>query len=213
MIIIPSPFTNDPEELRGFIKESENILTIFQVDINDGTFLGNKSILPEAVGDITTNLSFDFHLMVKEPINWVEKCVRAGGDRIIGHIEHMSDQGAFVGKCQEAGVKIGLALNIDTSCSEIDPSLLTDLDVILLMSYQAGKGGQVFDNRVIEKMKYFSEIKRKDSTPFSICSDGGIRPETIKLARDAGADEVTVGKWLFEGDIRDNINKLESALR
>lgn len=128
MIFIPTIFTNDPSELQELFSKAEGEVNIVQIDVNDGTFQGldHKSIDTDSLQDLDTNILLDFHLMVREPVNWVEKCVRAGGDRIIGHIEYMIDQREFVGKCQEAGVKVGLALDIKTPVEKIDPLVLTD---------------------------------------------------------------------------------------
>lgn len=212
MIVIPTILTNDPAELVTLVSKAEGQTKYLQIDINDGSFLGQgyKTIDPDSLQEIDTEIFLDFHLMVREPINWVEKCVRSGGDRIIGHIERMSDQRTFIGKCQEAGVRVGLALDIDTPVENIDPSVVTDLDIILLMDYKAGVGGQEFDRRVIEKIKKLVTFKKSDPTPFSICCDGGIRMDTMKLVYEAGADEVAIGRWLFEGSVKDNISRLES---
>ena len=212
MIVIPSPFTANIEELKSFITKAEGNIDFFQVDINDGTFLGNKSILPEDLKGITTNLKLDFHLMVKEPISWIEKCVSVGGKRIIGQIEHMTSQEEYLKKCREYGVKKGLALDVNTNISVLDRSVLPQLDVVLLMDYSAGVGGQPFDERVLEKIRALSDLKKKGNLSFHICCDGGIREDTIKKVAEAGADEVTVGKWLFEGEIKDKIKRLINSL-
>lgn len=208
MIVIPSPFTIDIKELKSFLTEAEGKVDIFQIDINDGTFLNNKSILPENLRGINTSLKFDFHLMVANPIDWIERCVSVGAKRIIGQIEYMQSQSEFVKKLQGFGVKKGLALDINTDISKIDQEVLPLLDVILLMDYPAGMGGQAFDNRVLEKIKNLIELRKKEDLSYHICCDGGINEETILKVKEAGADEITVGKRLFTGDFVDNMNKL-----
>ena len=142
--IIPSILTSDPNELRALISRCEGVVERVSIDIIDGKFAANKTIDPTVLSAIDTNLKLDFQLMVIEPVNWIEKCVSAGADRIIGHIEHMTSQTEFIGKVQEVGAQIGLGLDLETPVDKLDPLILTNLDVVLVMSVPAGFGGQEF---------------------------------------------------------------------
>src|SRR4030042_1739891 len=217
--IIPSILTNNPEEVREVMKNLDDVILPYgfpldrvQVDINDGSFLEVKTIEPNLLNDIETDLNIDFHLMTKEPIAWVEDCIRGQADRIIGQIEKMGDQISFVGKVAEVGAKVGLAFDIETPLNQLEGSIMTSLDVILLMSYPAGHGGQKFDDRVLEKIKNLKEMREVDAKPFKICVDGGVDPDNIKRIKMAGADEVTIGKRLIEGDVEANFEKFIKAL-
>jgi ribulose-phosphate 3-epimerase len=179
MIVIPSPFTSDINELKNYISQAENLpagrqvkVEIFQIDINDGTFLSNKSVTPEELQGITTNLKLDFHLMVDNPTIWIDRCMAVGAARIIGQTEYMTNERDFVEKCQRVGVKIGLALDINTEISRLDPTILSDLDVILVMDYPAGMGGQVFDDRVLAKIKILDKTRKSNNYKYHICCDG-----------------------------------------
>jgi len=209
--IFPSILTKDPDELKELILRVEGIVDFASIDIIDGKFAGNKTIDPQALVDLDTTLKFDFQLMVNEPINWVEKCASAGAERIVGHIEEMSDQVAFVGKVQEVGISIGLGIDLDTPVSKIDPTILTNLDTVLVMSVPAGFGGQKFDEKALKKVIELNIIRKKDDTPFKIHVDGGVTSANISEIVKAGADEVSVGRSLFEGNIKDNIDKLLKA--
>lgn len=211
--IIPAILTNDLKEVEykmRVVNETENIHRV-QIDIIDGQFVDNKTIDPSFLVGIDTNLSLDFHLMVKEPINWVEKCANAGADRIIGQIEMMESQIDFVAKVQETNLYVGLAVDLNTSLSELDPVVLTNVDVVLVMAVKAGWGGQKFDKRVLDKIKELDEIRVRDKTPFRICVDGGETEDVVDETHFAGADEVVVGSRLFNGDIADNIKRFETA--
>src|SRR3989344_6039593 len=96
--IIPSILTNDPSEARELLTRCEGVVNRVSIDIIDGKFANNKTIEPDLFFDIDTNLKLDFQLMVEEPVNWIERCVRGQADRIIGHVEKMKDQLEFVGK-------------------------------------------------------------------------------------------------------------------
>lgn len=209
--IIPSILTNDPEEAREMITKCEGLVERVSVDIIDGKFADNKTIDPGVLFDVDTNLKIDYQLMVNEPINWIERCVHGQADRIIGHIEQMSDQIGFIGKVQEIGLSVGLALDIDTAVAKIDPTILTNLDVVLVMSVKAGFGGQEFDKRAIAKIKELDEIRVRDDSPYRIQDDGGITLETIHNIHKIGTDEVSVGKKLFIGDLAKNLVKFQKA--
>ena len=209
--IIPAILTKDVNELRDLISQAEGKVERVQIDIIDAKFADNKTIDPSALEGIETNLKLDFHLMVKEPVNWVERCARAGAERIIGQIEEMADQIEFVGKVQETGAHIGLAIDLETKVEELDPVILTNLDVVLVMSVKAGFGGQKFDDKALDKIKELDEIRARDDTPYKILDDGGITLESVEDVRCEGVDEVVVGRRLFKGDVKENIDKFIKA--
>lgn len=209
--IIPAILTSDIKEVEEKLKRCEGVVERVQVDIIDGQFVENKTVDPSVLENIETDLKIDFHLMVKEPIHWVERVGRAGADRIIAQIEEMTDQVAFIGKVEEIGAEIGLAIDLKTPVSDIDPTILTNLDVVLVMAVKAGWGGQKFDPKVIDKIEELDEIRERDKTPFRICVDGGETEGTVDDTHFAGADEVVIGRRLFTGDLKENIDKLQRA--
>lgn len=209
--VVSSVLTDDLDEARRLISRCEGVLKRTSVDIIDGKFADNKTITPDQLSDIETKLSIDYHLMVVEPVNWVERCVRGQADRIIGQIEYMSDQPEFVEKAQEVGTKVGLAIDLKTPVDELDSVVLTDLDVVIVMSINAGFGGQKFETQALEKIKKLDKIRRKDTTPFKIHVDGGVNFDNISKVVRAGAGEVSVGRLLFKGDISENVNRLRKA--
>lgn len=209
--IIPSILTNDPLEFKNMLSACEGIVDRVHIDIIDGIFADNKTIEPSILERTETNLNLDFHLMVQSPQDWVEKCIRAGADRIIAQIETMKSQLEYFGKVQIAGAKVGLALDLETSLSRIDESILPDLDVVLVMSVKAGFGGQDFDSRSLDTIKQVVDFKRKHKAHFAICVDGGETSDTIDDVVRAGAEEVAIGRRLFEGDMRSNLQNFVEA--
>lgn len=207
--IIPSILTNDPNELKEKLERCEGLVDRVHIDIIDGIFAKNKTIDPSALSDLETEVKLDFHLMVKEPVNWVEKCVRGGADRIIGQIEYMRDQIEFVGKVQEVGASIGLAVDLATDIGKLDAVILTNLDVVLVMSVAAGFGDQKFDERALNKIKRLDEIRVRDDTPYRICVDGGITLDRVDDTRRAGVDEVAIAWRIFKGDLKENIKTFQ----
>ncbi|MGB6882391.1 MAG: hypothetical protein WBD86_03805 [Microgenomates group bacterium] len=210
--VIPVILTNNPQELKRLVSQAEEIVERIQIDIVDGQFASNKTVDPSIFETIETNLNLDFHLMTKEPADWVEKATRAMADRIIGQIEMMENQIEFVEKVMVTNASVGLAVDIKTPISDIDPVVLASLDVVLVMSVPAGFGGQKFDKRALEKIKELNEARKKDNMTFKICVDGGITKEVISSLIKAGTDEVAIGRWLFKGDLRKNIDKIKERI-
>jgi len=215
--IIPAILTDTISDLEDKIEAVDEAADLganihrVQIDIIDGEFVDNRTIDPANMVGIDTNLSLDFHLMVKEPVNWIEKCANAGADRIIGQIEMMSSQVEFVAQVGKTGLYVGLAIDLATPVSKLDPVVLTSVDVILLMGVPAGHGGQKFDRGVLDKIKELDELRVRDKTPFKICVDGGETEEVIDDSHFAGADEVVVGRRLFDGNLGENIERMQKA--
>jgi ribulose-phosphate 3-epimerase len=216
--IIPAILTNDIAEIKSLVDRSEQAsyaeglgLSKIQIDVIDGVFVENKTVDPANITGIETDLGLDFHLMVKEPVHWIEKSINAGADRIIGQIEMMSSQAEFVDKVQETGLYVGLGVDLETPISSLNPEMISVVDVILLMAVKAGWGGQKFDSRVLDKIRDLSEIRSRERAAFKICVDGGETEEVIDDTHYAGADEVAIGRRLFKGDLVENIKAFQDA--
>lgn len=209
--IIPSILTKDPDEAVEMIKRCDGVVQRVQIDVVDGIFANNVTVKPWELKNLNVFLGLDFHLMVNEPIDWVERCLGVGADRIIGQIEMMSSQIDFVKKVEEKNLRLGLAIDLDTSVSKIDESLFEKLDVILVMSVKAGFGNQKFEIRALDKIKELNAIRVKNKTPFRICIDGGETEDVIDDSVFDGADEIVVGRRLFKGDIKENIELFKNA--
>lgn len=205
--IVPAILSNDPTEAKELVYACEGVVERVLIDIVDGKYVDNKTVDPSVFNDLDIAVKPGFQLMVEEPINWVEKCVRANADRIIGHIRMMDSQEKFVGKVQEVGRKVGLAVDLEMDYRIIEEVVLPSLDVVLVMSIPAGFGGQKFDSRALEKIKKLSNLREGDTRPFKIMVDGGITLENVKSVFDVGADEVSIGRRLFKGNLKDNFNE------
>lgn len=212
MEIIPAILTDNPQEVRELLYKADGVVKRVHIDIIDGVFADNKTIDPAVLNNIDHSLLLDFHLMVNEPVRWVEKCVRAGGDRIIGHVEMMSSAAEFISEVAEAGLSPGLAFDLNTPIEQVERQLLGDVDVVLVMSVAAGFGGQKFHPKALEKIAKLNRIRASEGSPFRICDDGGITIEHLDDVRAKGADEAVVGQRIFEGDLAKNINSYKKAV-
>lgn len=211
--IIPAILSSDPDEAKSLLsKAATSNVDRVQIDVIDGEFAKNKTVDPSIFQDLDDIPLIDFHLMVKEPINWVEKCVQSGADRIIGQVELMTDQEAFVNKVHEAGLSAGLAIDLDTPLSMIKEGLLGIVDVVLVMSVQAGYGGQKFNEEALPKIEELFDLRESMKASFAICDDGGITLETALLTASEGVDEICIGRRIFEGDLMDNIDRMQKTL-
>ena len=209
--IIPAILTNNVNEVIEKIGLCEDIVPRAQIDIIDGVFAENKTIDPVVLTNLETFVGLDFHLMVKEPVGWVEKSANAGADRIIGQIEMMESQKEFIEKVQLTNLRVGLAIDLATPVSALDPLILNNLDVVFVMAVKAGWGGQKFDETVLTKIQELDEIRIRDKTPFKICVDGGETESIINKTHFAGADEVVIGARIFNGNLKENIQKMREA--
>lgn len=198
--IIPSILTDSAEELEEKIRVFE-IMDKYKklhLDIIDGEFVGNHTVSLEVVAALETKLSLDIHLMVVEPILWIDRAVAASPDRVIGHVERMADQEVFVRKVIEAGIKVGLAVDLETPVEKLDPIIISELDVVLLMGVRAGFEGQEFNPIALDKIEKLGLLKEAEGANFKILVDGGVNKENIEEIRESGADEAAVGSGIDE---------------
>lgn len=173
--IIPAILASTREEFEEKLKRVFGLVDGVQVDIIDGQFAPTRTVSPEDLKSINTVIKFDYQLMVKEPIEWLERCLTPQARGVYGHIERMADPAAFVAKAQVLGLKVGLALDLDTPLERIR-DYVWDLDGIILMSVKAGASGQNFDERVLQKIEHARGLR--DDLPLII--DGGLDVATIK---------------------------------
>ncbi|OGC59521.1 hypothetical protein A3A70_01395 [candidate division WWE3 bacterium RIFCSPLOWO2_01_FULL_42_11] len=193
--IFPTILTDDPEELEEKIRVLEIVGRSKKVhlDIIDGEFVENRTVSLEAVAGVETTLSLDIHLMVVEPVLWIERALACGPERIIGHIEKMEDQDAYIKKVIGTGLRAGLAVDLETPIEKIDPMVTSEVDVVFLMGVRAGFGGQEFNRIVLDKVEKLVQIRDAEGASFKILVDGGVNAENVKEIEQAGANEVAVG--------------------
>ncbi len=165
------------------------------LDVMDGRFVPNLSYgmpIVEACRRLT-DLPLDVHLMIEEPRHYLEAFVESGADIITIHIEATDDAARDLAQIRELGACGGLALNPDTPLSEITPHLEL-CDLVLVMSVNAGFGGQQFNSIALQKLKELKEQSRDD---LILEIDGGVNSATISSCAEAGADLLVVGSAIF----------------
>ncbi len=177
----------------------------------DGVFVPNFTYgmtIVEAVRRIT-KLPIDVHLMMVEPQKYLKAFVDAGADVLTIHAEAVERPADALLQIRELGIAAGLAINPPTPISAIEDSLSL-CDMILLMSVNAGFGGQKFNPVALEKL---SELRAKLGPEVLLEVDGGINAETIGAVRKAGADLFVVGSAIFgKGDYASAISGLNQTI-
>src|SRR3989338_2423255 len=197
--IIPAVLTNSAEELEMRIRQLEDSgVKRLHLDVVDGEFADNQTVSLEACAGIETQLQLDIHLMVVEPALWIERAMETSPDRIIAQIERMADQEVFVGKAIEAGVRVGLAVDLETLIERLDPMVTSEIDVVLLMGVRAGFGGQEFNRIALDKIEKLIQLRESESANFKILVDGGVDKENIQEIEETGAAGVVVGHGFEE---------------
>ncbi len=164
------------------------------LDIMDGVFVPNISFGVPVVSSIrkTTGIPFDLHLMIADPFSYAEPFAKAGADWITFHLESNSDPRKTIDEIHRLGKKAGLSIRPGTPAEELFP-YLDSLDMALVMSVEPGFGGQQFLDSCLPKITAI----RERAPHLRISVDGGINIETGRLCRDAGADMLVAGSFLF----------------
>lgn len=194
--ISPSILASDYANLQS---ELDRISTsdLIHVDVMDGHFVPNISIGAPVVASIkkVCNVPFDVHLMISNPLDYVEDFANAGADIICFHTECDSDVEKTVDKIISLGKKPALAIKPATPVDDV-VKYLDKLSMVLVMTVEPGFGGQSFMESTMHKI----EAIRKINPDIDIEVDGGINPETIKIASRAGANVFVAGSAVFKSE-------------
>lgn len=206
--IAPSILSADFTHLAAELKKVEEAgADLIHVDVMDGHFVPNITIGPVVVKYLrkATLLPLDVHLMIENPVKYLDAFVKAGSDMITVHIETVSlgELSAIAKKLKAKRVKLGISLNPATPLLRINKAL-TLVDFVLVMSVNPGFGGQAFIPGAINKIKRLRAIFKKD-----ISVDGGINNITARLVKNAGANVLAAGSYIFGAkNIKKAINNL-----
>ncbi|MBR3046516.1 MAG: ribulose-phosphate 3-epimerase [Oscillospiraceae bacterium] len=170
-------------------------------DVMDGRFVDNISFGLPVLASLRpyTKQPIDVHLMITDPLRFVERFVKAGADMLSFHIESDSDVRETLRCIHACGIPAGIAVSPDTPVSAVYP-VLSDMqkdDYILLMTVYPGLGGQKFMPQILTKIRELSEYLQREQRPLHIEVDGGINAETGMQCRRAGADYLVAGSYVL----------------
>ena len=212
--ISPSILSADFSQLGNEIKRLEDGgADMIHVDVMDGHFVPNLTIGPPVIKALrqSCSLKFDVHLMISPVHKYIEAYADAGADIITIHPEATDNLKESILKIKSLNKKVGVSLNPESKIDLIR-DLLSEIDLVLIMSVNPGFGGQKFMPEVLYKIKELKKIQTEKNIDFDIEIDGGINFNNYQLAIDAGANILVSGTTVFKsnnGDIKKNINLLK----
>jgi ribulose-phosphate 3-epimerase len=197
--IAPSILSANFLKLGEEIKAAEDAgADILHIDIMDGHFVPNITIGPSIVESIrkVASLPLDVHLMIEEPDKYLRDFIKAGADYLTVHYEASVHLHRTIHWIKENGVKAGVSLNPATPIWSLE-HILSDVDIVLLMSVNPGFGGQDFIPHTIDKIKMLKKLLSDKGLSTFIEVDGGIKLNNAADIISAGADILVMGSAFF----------------
>lgn len=198
--VLSADFSRLDSDLQSMTAAGADFL---HLDVMDGHFVPNITFGPficAALRKLST-LPLDAHLMISHPDKYLEPFAKSGIDGLTIHVEADADMPSTLARIGELGMKRGISLKPGTPLDDILP-YLDQLDLVLVMSVEPGFGGQVFHPGALEKIAELDRRRAADGLEFLINVDGGINGETGPQCREAGADILVSGSWLFGAEDR-----------
>ena len=207
--IYPSVLSADFAMLKEQIEELEkNSIKTIHVDIMDGKFVPNISFgfpILKCIREIT-NLNLDVHLMIDDPIRYIDKFAECGADLITVHIEGNYHIHRVIQEIKKYNIKAGIAINPGTPINNLK-EVLPLVDLVLVMGVNPGFGGQAFIENTLNRIKELWQIKSENALNFDINVDGGVKSSNYMRILECGANNVIIGSDLFKNnDITNNIS-------
>jgi ribulose-phosphate 3-epimerase len=211
--ILPSLLLCDFANLQREVERLEEAgVEALHLDVMDGQFVPNLTYGMPIVESLrrVTSLKIDVHLMIQSPARFAKAFVDAGADCITFHIEAEPEPSELLAQLRSAGVAVGLAINPMTPMEAL-LRFVPECDLVLVMSVQAGFGGQAFNTVALERLKYL----RKTFGPDLLLEvDGGINSQTIASVTSHGADLLVVGSAIFrEADYCQAMTRLRCQIK
>lgn len=175
------------------------------IDVMDGVFVPSISYGMCVVQSLRKieDIVFDVHLMITEPIRYIDEFAKAGADIITVHLEACEDVKATLLKIKECGCKVGLSIKPGTAVAEVMPYLGL-VDMVLIMCVEPGFGGQKFMEASTGRVKEVRKMITDGGFDVDVEVDGGINIHNVDMIVEAGANVIVAGSAVFGGDVLAN---------
>lgn len=211
IIISPSILAADFNILGRQIQEVEKSgAKYLHIDVMDGVFVPSISFGMPVIRSIrkNTELFFDVHLMIVDPIRYVEEFAEIGADMITFHLEAAGERvEETIDRIHSLGCKAGMSIKPATPVSAVVP-YIEKLDMILIMTVEPGFGGQKYIEASTAKIREMRELLTSRGLTTDIQVDGGITADNVSVVKEAGANVIVAGSAVFKGDIAENVKRL-----
>lgn len=204
MLISPSILASDFSRLYEEVKSIEDTgADLVHIDVMDGMFVPNITLGAPVIKCLKgkTALPFDVHLMIEEPIRYIDDFAKAGADIITFHIEAVKDIDATIEKIKKAGCKPAISIKPNTPAETVFP-YLDKVYMVLVMTVEPGFGGQSFMPETMPKVRAIRDEITKRNLDTHIQVDGGIDDRTVTIAAENGADILVAGSYVFKAQNR-----------
>jgi len=204
-IVVPALIAKSQDELNERLNRVKRHATLFQLDVMDGKFVPNQSL--DFDFTVPKDLAFEAHLMIHDPGEWIEK----HGEKvqtILPHIESCEDPEGIIRQWR-GKKKVGFVLNPETPLKAVE-TFLDDIDQVLVMTVNPGFYGSPFLPETLDKVRELRALR----PDLSIEVDGGITPDTIRAAHEAGANIFVSGSYIVKAeDVKRAVSTLERLIR
>lgn len=209
--ILAADFSNLGRDVREIEKAGVEYL---HIDVMDGMYVPTISFGAPIIKSLrkVSNLVFDVHLMIEEPIRLIDEFADAGADIITVHAEACTHLHRTITSIKERGLKVGISLNPSTPLNVLE-YIFDEIDMVLLMSVNPGYGGQSFLPLTIDKIKLLKEMIDKKNLNVDIEVDGGLSADNVHLVLDAGANVIVAGTAVFKNDIKENVHQFKEVFK
>lgn len=190
--VVPSILTEDPKALETMVREAENFASYVQFDIMDGRFVPSRSITYQDLMAIPIKFSWEAHLMVERPEDYLDNFREAGAKKVVFHYEAKSSPQSVISQARRLGLEVGLAINPETDVPAFLP-LVDEVDSVLFLTVHPGFYGSKFIPEVLDKV-----VELRQSRPATeIGVDGGIKEGNIVQVARSGVVVFYVGSAIF----------------